>query len=71
MARAIAYIDVTPPPLRSAFLDHLCERPLDFGKRCAERRTPRIDHDIPLASDFGAVHPEGFADAAFNSVAHH
>jgi len=70
MVRAIAYIDVTPPPLRSAFLNHLCERPLDFQKRRAEGCAPRVDHDVPLPPDFGAVEPEGFPNAALDAVAH-
>ena len=70
MARAIVYIDVTPPPLRSAFLNQLPERPLDFRKRRAKSRAPRVDHDIPLAADFGAMHPEGFPNAALDAVAH-
>ena len=70
MARPIAYIDVKPPPLRSAFLDHPPQRPLDLGKRRAEGRAPRVDHDIPLAADFGAMQPERLPDAALDAVAH-
>lgn len=71
MAKATAYIDVTPPPLRSAFLDHFPQSPFDFWKRRAQGRAPRVDHDIPLASDFGAMHPESFPNAALDAVAHH
>lgn len=45
------------------------ERPLDFRKRCIEGGAARIDHDVPLRSDFGAVEPESLAEAALNPVA--
>ncbi len=71
MARAIAYRDVIHPPLRSAFLDYFPQSPLDFRKRRAQGRAPRIDHDIPLPSDFGAVHPESFPNTALDTITHH
>ena len=71
MARPIAYIDVKPPPLRSAFLNHLPQSPLDLWERRAKGRAPRVDHNIPLASDFGAMQPEGFPNATIDAIAHH
>lgn len=73
-ARSIAYKYEANPAkgsvwLRPAFVDHLLERPLDFGKRRVEGGAAGIDHDIPLRADFGAVEPEGFAEAALNAVA--
>jgi hypothetical protein len=70
-ARSIAYRYVISPPLRSAFFDYLPERPLNLRKRSIERRPTGIDHDIPLRSDFRAVQPERFPNAALDPVADH
>ena len=59
------------PPLGSAFFDHLPQRPLDIRKGGAQRRAPRIDHDVPLRADFRAVQPERFPNAPFDPVADH
>ncbi len=74
-ARSIAYKYETNPAkgsvLSPAFVDHLLERPLDFGKRRVESGAAGIDHDIPLRADFGAVEAESLAETALNAVANH
>src|SRR5262245_42511258 len=54
-----------------ASLDHLPHREFDFGKWRVERRPARVDHDVPLRPEFGAVQAERFPDAAFNAVTDH
>ena len=59
MARAIAYIDVTPPPLRSAFLDHFPHFWINFpsarsisgndAPRAARRGLTTISHWHPIS----------------------
>lgn len=54
-----------------AFLNHLTEPPLDFVESRRKRRPPRVDHDVPLRAEFGAMQAERFANAAFDTVADH
>jgi len=70
-ARSIAYSYVMSLPLRSAFFDHLPQRPLDIRKGGAQGSPAGVNHDIPLWSDFRAVQPEGFPNAPFDPVADH
>ncbi len=70
-AKPIAYIDAISPLLRSAFFDHLSQRPFEIRERRVERRPTGIDHDIPLRADFRAVQPERFPNPPLDSVADH
>ena len=76
MGKSIAYTDeVHPPPgsvlFRSAFVDHLAQRAFDLGKGRVESGAARVDHDIPLRPEFGAVETEGFAETALKAITHH
>src|SRR5260370_1706900 len=70
-ARSIAYIDEGGLRLRSAFFDHLPQRALDLRERRGARRPARVNHDIPLRPDFGAVQAERLTEPAFDAVADH
>ena len=55
---------------RSAFFDQPEKRPLDFGERSSERRPARVEDDIPLRSDLGAMPAERLPQPAFDAIPH-
>ena len=67
-AKPIAYRYEVCRWLRSAFIDHLSERPLDFGKWSQQRRAAGIENDIPLRPDFSAVQSKRLAEAPLDPV---
>ena len=70
-ARSISYKYATGPPSRSAFLDQPLECPFDFRKRSRERRAARVDDNVPLRPNSGAMPPERLAETALDSIACH
>src|ERR1700686_2887580 len=71
MARPIAYRYAKELPSGSAFLDQPLEGPLDLRERSGERRTARVDDNVPLRPHSGAMPPECLAQPALDSIAHH
>jgi len=51
--------------------NHFPDAPLKFGKRRSECGSPGIEYNIPTWVQFGAVQPEGFAQAALDPVPDH
>jgi hypothetical protein len=54
---------------RVAFFDHPPHLALNLTELRVERRSPGIEHDVPLWGDFSAVQAENFAEAAFDAIA--
>jgi hypothetical protein len=52
-----------------ASTDHLSQSAFDFVKPGVEGRRARIEHDIPLATEFRTMEPEGLAEPALDAVA--
>jgi hypothetical protein len=69
-ARSIACIREATPGLRSAFFDHLAKRPFDFRKGCTQRRAARIEDNVPLRPEFGAVEAKSLPQPALDTIAH-
>jgi hypothetical protein len=70
-ARSISYRYEGCPPSRSAFLDQPLECPFDFRERSGKRRAARVDDNVPLRPDSGAMPPERLAQPALDSIARH
>ena len=54
--------------LAPASTNHFHERLLDFGKRRADRRAPRINDDVPPRRESGAMHSKRLAETALDAV---
>lgn len=56
---------------RVASCDHPPQRQLDFPERRVQNRAPRIDHDVPLRTDFGPMQTKSLPQPAFDPVTDH
>jgi len=52
-------------------LNHPFERQFQFRERRVKRRTPRIEHDIPVRTEFSPMLTERLAQPALDAVAYH
>jgi len=69
--RAVAAFGAGPHSrndLAPASTNHFHERLLDFGKRRADRRAPRINDDVPPRRESGAVYSKRLAETALDTV---